>query len=475
MTGKVNGTSNYATNQKKLESPEGKWNFKRVTWRLPNAFRAIKSRFMASPTGCSEKGLSKRTHETSKALWESREQPAPLVYKSSDDELGFFHEVDAKPLETTGETELERITRIFGGPPTEALRKVEELIPAVDSMPSETLTETEVKNEIGKAGYRIEGLIGGGGTGSVYRATHAGNEYAVKIIAPEMALKEALFAVSDERGEALALSFPEHENLIKTYGIFTYNTETGGYRYVTERSTCSRNEVVVGIVTELVDDSEELFDYVADMVDDGEKTGIEAVRGIGRQIAMSVAAMHGKNFLHRDLKLENVLINKEGQIKLIDFGFARYLPRIGSRTGTGLGTVGYVAPEIIRGESYSRKVDVWALGVLLLTLGYQKPIFDVQDDGRTMRNILAYTNLETYFEDREWFAGWPIHHDSDFRDLVSRCLDPNPTTRISMEEVSDHPFFRISLEEPLEGLSSLDVSADGGITTGEALKQTCSA
>lgn len=423
------GTCDHAKNPKNLESPEGNWGFKKVSWLTSPIFYMGKTAFGAFTSlakvpftlfMCCTTKLSEPTYPP--GYWGSDE--------TDDDETSFDCKVGLAP--TKPETEVERINRILGVTPTGAMDARE---------PLETLTEREVKNAMREAGYRIEDLIGGGGTGNVYRAIHAGNQYAVKIVAPEMALKESLFAVSEERGESLALSFPEHENLMKTYGIFTYNTATGAYRYVTDRSTCSRNEVVVGIVTEFVDGSEELFDYVADRADAGEKMSVEEVRGIGRQVAMAVATMHRESYLHRDLKLENVLIDKEGLIKLIDFGFARFLPRVGSRTRTGLGTVGYLAPEIIRGKSYDHKVDTWAFGVLLLTLGYQQPIFNEEDQGRTMRNILAYTNLETYLKDRVWLESSPIHHDPDFRDLVSRCLDRNPTTRISMEEVLKHRFF----------------------------------
>jgi serine/threonine protein kinase len=77
------------------------------------------------------------------------------------------------------------------------------------------------------------------------------------------------------------------------------------------------------------------------------------------------------NIIYRDIKPENVMIDKNGCIKLIDFGFAKILtPQTQFRTLTNCGTVGYTAPEVLLGNStgYSFPVDVWSFGILICEL-----------------------------------------------------------------------------------------------------------
>ena len=78
--------------------------------------------------------------------------------------------------------------------------------------------------------------------------------------------------------------------------------------------------------------------------------------------------VHSKFVLYRDLKPENVMIDKFGHVKLIDFGFAKILERKDQRAFTNCGTLGYTAPEVLSGIGYSYPADVWSFGILLVTL-----------------------------------------------------------------------------------------------------------
>ena len=91
-----------------------------------------------------------------------------------------------------------------------------------------------------------------------------------------------------------------------------------------------------------------------------------------RQLARALEYLHGLEVVHRDLKLENVLVGKEGRVKLIDFGFSLHLPRETYLLYDFCGTPHYIAPEVIQREGYFGKpADIWSLGIVLykITVG----------------------------------------------------------------------------------------------------------
>lgn len=88
------------------------------------------------------------------------------------------------------------------------------------------------------------------------------------------------------------------------------------------------------------------------------------VRFYGAQIAMAIGYLHGRGIAHRDLKLENILINENGYLKLIDFGLAKELQG-NQQTTTFCGTPEYLAPEVVAQTGHNKNVDWWSLGILL--------------------------------------------------------------------------------------------------------------
>lgn len=93
----------------------------------------------------------------------------------------------------------------------------------------------------------------------------------------------------------------------------------------------------------------------------------EVVRFYAAQICMAVGYLHSKSIMHRDLKLENILVGEDGYLKIIDYGLAKLL------NGTQLaktfcGTPEYLAPEMVENKGHDFSVDWWALGILIYEL-----------------------------------------------------------------------------------------------------------
>ena len=130
------------------------------------------------------------------------------------------------------------------------------------------------------------------------------------------------------------------------------------------------------------------------------KTGALAPRKaieIGVQIARGLAAAHAKGLVHRDLKPENVFLLADGQVKILDFGLARVVGtgsgatetvRVVTDPGTVMGTVGYMAPEQVRGQAVDPRVDLFALGAVLYEMLTGQRAFKRDTPAETMTAIL---------------------------------------------------------------------------------------
>jgi protein kinase A len=111
----------------------------------------------------------------------------------------------------------------------------------------------------------------------------------------------------------------------------------------------------------------------------GHKLRVNSAKFYTASIVLALEYLAAKDIIHRDLKLENILLDKRGFVKIVDFGFAKVIP-VKERTYTFCGTPEYVAPEVILGEGYGNSADIWALGIIVyeMLVGYT-PFFDPED------------------------------------------------------------------------------------------------
>ena len=201
--------------------------------------------------------------------------------------------------------------------------------------------------------YEIVGKLGRGGMGQVYTAldTELGRFVALKFLAPEVvATKPAMDRLIREAKAASSLN---HPHIVTVYEVVRSGDE-------------------VALAMELVE-GEALRSYC------GQAQPVAQVIRWGRQAAQALAAAHGRNIVHGDIKPENVMVRPDGYVKVLDFGLARQLTPAGERDSASVsalsasstrlaGTLSYMAPEQARGEAATSASDIFALGILLYEL-----------------------------------------------------------------------------------------------------------
>lgn len=175
------------------------------------------------------------------------------------------------------------------------------------------------------------------------------------------------------------------------------------------------------------------------IIDGGNGLGENVAQDYFQQLVNGVHYCHLRGVCHRDLKLENILVDKYGKVSIADFGIANM------RGGddlmyTACGTPFYCAPEIINGalEGYSGyKIDAWSCGILLYLLLTGK--FPFQDDG-------SNNTLALYERINRCEVEYPSSISAEARDLISCLLTKDSKRRYSLEQVKRHPWFCINFE-----------------------------
>ena len=261
-------------------------------------------------------------------------------------------------------------------------------------------------HKLANKGFVIGKPLNSGSFACVYTATFNGEPAAVKVIDLEKTSED--YRLKFLPRELYTMKKFKHPHLIKILDIFSI----GNY---------------VMVFMELADGGD-FLDLLADvraLPEDKAKYYFE-------QFGDALSYMHDRMYAHRDIKCENILLNKNRtQAKLTDFGFTRSCAErcTGNRvlSETFCGSAAYVAPEVLQGTLYNPLIsDVWSMGVVLYVLTQNKLPFDEKDN-----RILLQRQL-----DKEYSYYKKV---SDvMKDLIQKLLDPNPATRLNMAEVLAH-------------------------------------
>uniref|UniRef100_A0A915MJ94 Protein kinase domain-containing protein n=1 Tax=Meloidogyne javanica TaxID=6303 RepID=A0A915MJ94_MELJA len=272
------------------------------------------------------------------------------------------------------------------------------------------------KKEI-KHRFEITAKLGSGTYGKVSLAFDhkTEREVAVKLIKKSaIENKQDLVRI---RREIRIMSMLNHPNLIQIYEVF-------------------ENKDKIILVMEYASGGE-LYDYVSK---NGSLSEQEA-RRIFRQITSAVLYCHKNKVAHRDLKLENILLDSNNNAKIADFGLSNYFGQRNKLLSTFCGSPLYASPEIINGTPYKGpEVDCWSLGILLYTLVYGSMPFDGRDFNRMVRQIKrgAYYEPDT---------------PSTASMLIRNMLRVNPDRRATIYDISGH--WWLNLEENMPVIQEL--------------------
>ena len=290
-------------------------------------------------------------------------------------------------------------------------KKGQELINPIETIKQNEKEANETK-EINKTingkwsdYYEWKELIGNGGFGCVIKVKNKKtNEFrAIKIIKNE--LKESL----TNEVNIMEKCCKNNQNSIKIYEKYNSDNE---FAIVMELYDCN--------LKQKLDQNPSVFKP-------------NEIKKILTQLNNTFKIMVDNKIIHRDIKLENILVKNENSdiiVKLADYGISKELMTISQKCQTNAGTILTMAPEIIKEEKYNNKCDLWSIGVIIYQLSFKEFPFNA-DTGIALLNKIK-SMKQKYFKKIK---------DSKLDDLIGKLLIAEPSKRLSWKEYFEHPFF----------------------------------
>ncbi|KAI9074778.1 hypothetical protein K1719_043255 [Acacia pycnantha] len=276
------------------------------------------------------------------------------------------------------------------------------------------MSQPKIKRRVGK--YEVGRTIGEGTFAKVRfaRNSETGDPVALKILDKEKVLKHKM--AEQIRREVATMKLIKHPHVVQLYEVMGSKTK-------------------IYIVLEFVTGGE-LFDKI---VNHGRMKESEARRYF-QQLINAVDYCHSRGVFHRDLKPENLLLDASGNLKVSDFGLSALSQQVkdDGLLHTTCGTPNYVAPEVLTDRGYDgATADLWSCGVILFVLlaGYLP--FDEPNLVNLYKKISA-----AEFTCPPWLS-------FSARKLITRILDPNPETRITISEILEDEWFKKDYKPPV--------------------------
>ncbi|KAF7549585.1 hypothetical protein G7046_g8299 [Stylonectria norvegica] len=289
--------------------------------------------------------------------------------------------------------------------------------------PSTSSQARVTKGKYSLGDFDILRTLGTGSFGRVHlvQSKHNQRFYAVKVLKKAQVVK--MKQVEHTNDERRMLSDVKHPFLITLWGTF---------------QDCRNLYMVMDFV-----EGGELFSLLR-------KSGRfpnPVAKFYAAEVTLALEYLHSKNIIYRDLKPENLLLDRHGHLKITDFGFAKRVP---DKTWTLCGTPDYLAPEVVSNKGYNKSVDWWSLGILIYEMlcGYT-PFWDSGSPMKIYENILKGK------------VKYPAYVNPDAQNLLERLITADLTKRLGNlyggpGDVKNHPWFT---EVTWDRLSRKDIDA----------------
>ncbi|XP_064608890.1 serine/threonine-protein kinase PLK4-like [Liolophura sinensis] len=276
--------------------------------------------------------------------------------------------------------------------------------------------------------YQVLNLLGKGGFACVYRAisNKTGQEVGIKMI--DKKLMKAAGMVARVKKEVEIHSRLKHPSILELYNYF----EDSHYVY---------------LVLELGHNGE-LHRYLKNNC---KVLTEDEARHFMKQIVQGLLYLHSHGILHRDLTLANLLLTRDMNVKIADFGLATQLSVPDEKHFTMCGTPNYISPEVAMRTAHGLEADVWSLGCMLYTFLVGKPPFDTDAVKSTLNRVIS-AEYEL-----------PDHLSPEAKDLIQSLLKKNPKERLSLGGFMDHPFMTKEVDfKNNSNQHSVEASMDSG-------------
>jgi tetratricopeptide (TPR) repeat protein/TolB-like protein/tRNA A-37 threonylcarbamoyl transferase component Bud32 len=250
------------------------------------------------------------------------------------------------------------------------------------------------------ARYRIEALLGQGGMGRVYKAYDKDLDRVVALKVVRHGVMGETDALKRFKQELVLASKISHKNILRIHDM----GEVGGTKFITMAYVEGHD--LYGILKE------------------NPKLPIERVLKYARALAEALAAAHAEGVVHRDLKPQNILVNKDDQIFVSDFGLAKSFEEGAqgmTKTGAFLGTPRYMSPEQVEGKPADQRSDLYSYGLML----YEMAVGDVPFTGESTLKVMYQRIQEKPKNPKLINPSLP----SWFVRVIMRCLERDPAAR----------------------------------------------
>eukprot|EP01089_Gocevia_fonbrunei_P022203 TRINITY_DN888_c0_g1_i1.p1 TRINITY_DN888_c0_g1~~TRINITY_DN888_c0_g1_i1.p1 ORF type:complete len:569 (-),score=145.10 TRINITY_DN888_c0_g1_i1:66-1772(-) len=318
----------------------------------------------------------------------SRDEPSDS--SDSDDDSGSDDGIGSIDLETPVSVPL---------PASEKVVTLKELISMEDPRDIYDMTKSKSK------------MLGEGAAGTVFLATH-------KKTSEKVAIKKMVLDPENLKLMVTEISIMKesnHPNLVNYIDSFIVDDE--------DELWVAMEFMGGGCLTEVL----EQFENV--------KLTEPQIAFCCRETLRGLRYIHQNHRIHRDIKSDNVLLSSDGQVKIADFGYAAQLTQEKNVRNTIVGTPYWMAPELIRGQNYDQKVDIWSTGIMLMEMAEGDPPYMEFPPLRAL--FLITTKGIPPLKDQ---SAW----SDEFKDFIAKSLEKDPKKRPDADDLLKHPFIKFA-------------------------------